>query len=65
MGDNGMGCTYNMYGEMRNVLSILIGKLEGNSLEQVGIAERIILKWVLIKYCETGPTRSMVRCKSY
>jgi hypothetical protein len=39
--------------EIRNLYSILVGKSEGKSpLEDLGIDDRIILEWILGKYCE-------------
>jgi len=37
-------------GEMRNSYSILVGKPRSDHLEDLGVAGRIILEWILGKY---------------
>jgi hypothetical protein len=45
-----MGGEYSMYGDRRGVFRVLEGKPEGkNHLEDTGVDERIILRWIFRK----------------
>jgi hypothetical protein len=47
-----MGRALTIHGQMINAYKILVGSLKGRDyLEDQGIDERLILKWILMKSC--------------
>jgi hypothetical protein len=55
-----MGTTCSANGESRRTYRVLVGKLDGmNHLEDPGVDERIILKWIFEKWDGVARTGSM------